>query len=89
MIPLKTNIKQKKTEKVHNLGKSVLHTVVAYQMQLNNILGNILCNILYSPLVFIESLCYDTCICCISMIDETELTNILLRNTPMAVSKVT
>lgn len=57
IIPLKTNKKQKKkkTEKVHNLGKSVLHTVVAYQMQSNNIFGNILCNILYSPLVFIGS----------------------------------
>lgn len=58
-------------------------------MQSNNILGNTLCSILYSPLVFTESLCYDTCICCISMIYKIELTNILLRNTPMAVSKFT
>lgn len=67
----KTKQTNTKTEKSHNLGKSLIHAVVAYQMQSSNILRNILCDILYSPLVFIESLCNDNCICCISMIYTT------------------
>lgn len=72
----KTRTKKKKqtktkTEKSHNLRKSLIHAVVAYQMQSSNILENILCDLFYSPLVFIESLCNDNCICCVSMIYTT------------------